>query len=309
MHRSIAWVPNNNTVTNGAVRSRVYWPHEYLCKIGCNSKIISEPLPGKLDEFDVILFHRWGDDDLIDECVSRGKVVGLDVADAYPITSSPTFITTDSHANVRAYGKPNTFYWPHGFNMRIDERVQSYGRHFESGDGHTSFVYCGYCENVHCVHGSPYSGLAAARSMSGIDLTIISDLDRIPPDRLAGVSYVEWNMELFESMMMSQFHAGFFPQCDTPYYRAKSAYKAMHAASLGLPSILTANEEASAVFTDGENAIFAIDDEESWLQAIMSMLDPEYRHELAHKAEILIREQYSIKHMVQRLLTVISLYA
>ncbi len=307
-HR-IGWISGTLDLNEGAFLSRVYHPHLWLQRNGHHSVLVSEYEAHKIiDDVDVVIFHRTAKS--IGRFYKAKKLIGIDANDHYfkDYYRYPyDFILTDSLPNLRYYHSRRTFYWPHGFDPKKDLLPKK-----EKSEA-AQFVYCGYSHNLDSLSGIPLEALGEAASQKKVCLKIITNLDKSKFHTIKSeinklnikADWVEWNLNTYESEMLN-CDVGFFPQKTSDLAgRRKSIYKAAHAASLGLPSIISPTEEAVGVFLDGVNALIP-NDKKEWMEACIRMTDAKCRKYLSEKALELFKLRFTLDHAMYFFLNILE---
>lgn len=310
---SIAWIVSEIDKNDGAFFRRVYIPSKRLNEMGYYSKIFEKRIPQKsVKKFNVVIFHRILNG--INTYSSMGKIVGLDLGDDLfkieQYKKNYDFLLADSLRNTRYYHSPDTFYWPHGFEIKPETDLKSY-------NGVTKFVFCGYPENVQCLLGDPINAFENVGKKRKISLTIITNtkdkkgdwIGKIPEISAKNFEIIwkEWELENYEENMR-ECNVGFFPQIiGKERWQRKSIYKVTHAASIGIPSIISPTEEALSTYTNKINTIMPWNAKE-WEEAVELMTEYEFRKKIVKNARELCRLRYNMDIIVQQLVGIIRIY-
>ncbi len=117
-------------------------------------------------------------------------------------------------------------------------------------------------------------------------LRIIGEKPLIPPHALPDsliLEFVPWTFE-GEPEEVARFDVGLMPIADTPYARAKAAYKALVYMACGVPPLLSPVGTNREILDDGVEGVFASTSAE-WVGGLLALLhDPGMRRSLGERA-------------------------
>lgn len=91
------------------------------------------------------------------------------------------------------------------------------------------------------------------------------------------------------------FDVGVMPTSDTPFNRAKCAFKAIEYMGCGVPTIASHVGEAIVLIQDGTNGFLAGDKDEWFLRLRQLLEDPSLRARIGERAQQRIRDHYSYR--------------
>ena len=136
------------------------------------------------------------------------------------------------------------------------------------------------------------------------DLRLVVVADRPPHIEGLPVEFRKWTLQ-DEVSCFSGMKIGLMPLDDTPWARAKCAFKLLQYMALGIPAVASPVGMNSEVVQDGINGLLAGDPEE-WLAAIDRLLgDPDLRCRVASEGRRTVEQHYSLEVVSSRLMTIL----
>jgi hypothetical protein len=104
-----------------------------------------------------------------------------------------------------------------------------------------------------------------------------------------------------ESEVIRSFDIGLLPLTRGPFSESQSPVKALHYMAAGIPTVLSPLGAARDMFTEGETALFASNEEE-WTRAILQLVrNPDLRMEMGRRARKHFEENYALSQTAPRL--------
>lgn len=141
-----------------------------------------------------------------------------------------------------------------------------------------------------------------SRRHSGFRLVVVAD--RPPSIEGLEVEFRKWTIEE-EVSCFDGIGVGLMPLDDTPWTRAKCAFKALQYMALGIPTVASPVGMNREVVTDGVNGYLATSPE-SWFRAIDTILgDRERARNLAIAARQTVEAEYSLSVISDRLVSIL----
>jgi glycosyltransferase involved in cell wall biosynthesis len=136
------------------------------------------------------------------------------------------------------------------------------------------------------------------------DLRLVVVADRPPHMEGLPVEFRKWTLAE-EVSCFSDVTIGLMPLDDTPWARAKCAFKLLQYMALGIPAVASPVGMNSEVVQDGVNGLLARGPEE-WLAAIDRLLgDPDLCRRLAGEGRRTVEQHYSLEVVSSRLVTLL----
>jgi glycosyltransferase involved in cell wall biosynthesis len=131
-----------------------------------------------------------------------------------------------------------------------------------------------------------------ARRHPGLKLIVVAD--RAPRIDGVEVEFRRWRLE-DEIACFGGMRVGLMPLDDTPWARAKCAFKAIQYMALGIPAVASPVGTNRELIEDGENGFLA-DGPERWVETVDRLLaDPELERSVAAAARTTVEERYSLR--------------
>ncbi len=137
-----------------------------------------------------------------------------------------------------------------------------------------------------------------ARRHPALRLVVVSDR----PPRLPGLEFElrRWSLAT-EVSCFAGITVGLAPLTDTPWARAKCAYRLLQYMALGIPAVASPVGMVSEVVREGDNALLA-PSQEAWVAAVDALLhNPELGRRLAAQGRRTVVERYSLEVLSPRL--------
>jgi glycosyltransferase involved in cell wall biosynthesis len=139
---------------------------------------------------------------------------------------------------------------------------------------------------------------------------VIENLFRdLPGVEVATEAHLPWQDVSAVAEAIRRFDIGVMPLTDTPYNRAKCAFKAIECMASAVPVVASAVGESVYLIQHGANGFLA-QTEDDWVEYLGRLLeDPSLRLRLGRKARQTIAAGYSIERTACTLLELVSKYS
>ena len=129
--------------------------------------------------------------------------------------------------------------------------------------------------------------------------------DRPPKIDGVPVEFRPWNLE-DEVRCFDEIRVGLMPLEDTPWTRAKCAFKALQYMALGIPPVVSPVGMNREIVVDGDNGFVAVHPEE-WVRSIDALLtDNAMAHRLAGAARKTVESEFSLTLTSRRLVAMLE---
>ncbi len=144
---------------------------------------------------------------------------------------------------------------------------------------------------------------AVARRHPGLRLVVVADR----PPRLDGVDveFRRWSLEN-ELSCFDGIAVGLMPLDDTPWARAKCAFKAIQYMALGIPAVASPVGMNREVIVDGESG-FLPATPAAWVEALDALLrDPDLARRIAAAGRATVERDYALPVVSRRLIELLN---
>jgi len=141
-----------------------------------------------------------------------------------------------------------------------------------------------------------------SRRHPGLRLVVVADR----PPKMDGlrVEFRRWTLEQ-EIRCFDGIRVGLMPLDDTPWTRAKCAFKALQYMALGIPTVVSPVGMNCDVVVDGDNGLMAVSSEQ-WVRSIDVLLtDTAMANRLAGAARKMVESEYSLTVTSRRLVAIL----
>lgn len=140
------------------------------------------------------------------------------------------------------------------------------------------------------------------RKHPGTTLVVVAD--RAPELPGVPVEFRRWSLEA-EIDCFAGMSVGLMPLLDTPWARAKCAFKAIQYMALGIPAVVSAVGMNRELVRDGVNG-FLPEDDAAWVRALDALLgDASLRARLASEGRATVERDYSLEALSARLVSIL----
>jgi len=120
------------------------------------------------------------------------------------------------------------------------------------------------------------------------------------------IDEINWKDPSNIAFHIQKFDIGLYPLQDTPWNKGRCAYKAIEYMSCGVPVIASRVGENNYLIQDGQNGFLA-DSIEEWLSRIKQLLfDPKLRKKIGQAGQSTVKEKYSYKSNVPKLVQILK---
>jgi glycosyltransferase involved in cell wall biosynthesis len=135
-------------------------------------------------------------------------------------------------------------------------------------------------------------------------MTLVVVADRKPEIAGVPVEFRSWSLET-EVSCFAAMSVGLMPLLDTPWARAKCAFKAIQYMALGIPAVASPVGMNREVLRDGENG-FLPGDEAAWVQTLDRLLgDAPLRARIGAAGRATVERDYSLAAVSTRLVSIL----
>ena len=128
----------------------------------------------------------------------------------------------------------------------------------------------------------------------------LKDFFQGTPYEVVFVDELEWGnpKAVPEAIRSYEFDVGLMPLKDTPFNRAKCAFKAIEYMACSVPAVASTVGEANYLIKNGENGFLASTTQE-WADSLARILkDVELRTQIGREGQVLIKEKYSLQSII-----------
>jgi len=163
--------------------------------------------------------------------------------------------------------------------------------------------WVGHSDNLPFLEALAYPLREVARRHPNFRLAVVSDR----PPKIDGVrvEFRPWKLE-DEVRCFDGIRVGLMPLDDTPWTRAKCAFKALQYMALGIPPVVSPVGMNSEIVVDGDNGFVAAHPEE-WVRSIDTLLsDNAMAHRLAGAARKTVESKFSLIVTSRRLVAMLE---
>ena len=166
-----------------------------------------------------------------------------------------------------------------------------------------SVGWVGHSDNVPYLEGLADVFRELARRHPGFRVIAVSD--RPPSIPGVAVEFRRWTLE-GELSSFGGIGIGVMPLEDTPWARAKCAFKAIQYMALGIPTVASPVGMNREVIRDGVNGLLA-GTPEAWLASLDSLVsDPRRAREIGEEGRRTVEERYSLAGASRRLVSILQ---
>lgn len=147
---------------------------------------------------------------------------------------------------------------------------------------------------------SPLRELASR--LPGLRLVVVAD--RAPSIDGVDIEFRKWSLDR-EVACFDGIGVGVMPLADSPWARAKCAFKLLQYMALGIPAVASPVGVNRDLVQDGQNGFLALDDDE-WFERLQGLLvDSELRQRIAGAGRRTVETQYSLDVISPRLVNLL----
>lgn len=141
-----------------------------------------------------------------------------------------------------------------------------------------------------------------ARRHAGLTLAVVADREPVLPG--VPVEFRKWTLDR-EIDCFSGIAVGLMPLLDTPWARAKCAFKAIQYMALGIPAVCSPVGMNVEVLRDGENGFLPASEEE-WVRDLDALLgDPALSARIGAAGRRTVERDYSLEALGARLVSIL----